>query len=105
MTLAVSERLDEINLDQFSTTEHALYRALRRREWDSLPLCPEGAKTRRKQGFLKSQVGFCDHRCVPPDCPIRVRSSGDFEVARDGELLVCQIDFSPTIRSRRSRCR
>ncbi|MBR1367516.1 MULTISPECIES: hypothetical protein [Bradyrhizobium] len=64
MTLAVSERLDEINLDQFSTTEHALYRALRRREWDSLPLCPQMREFRRKTRIPEKPAGVLR----PPLC-------------------------------------
>ncbi|MCA1411763.1 hypothetical protein I6F30_11505 [Bradyrhizobium sp. NBAIM20] len=36
-----------------------------RREWDSLPLRRDCAKTRGKQGFPKNLARFCDHRCVP----------------------------------------
>jgi hypothetical protein len=31
-------------------------------------------------------VAFCDHRCVPPDEPIRPSMSGDLEVFQEGGL-------------------
>lgn len=53
-----------------------------RRKWESLPPCRECAKTRRKQGFLKSPAEFCDHPCVPPDPLKRSSTSGDVGAVR-----------------------
>ncbi|CUT11567.1 2keto4pentenoate hydratase EC 42180 [Bradyrhizobium sp.] len=49
------------------------------REWEFHPRCRKRAKTRGKQGFLKSPAEFCDHRCVPLARPIRRSNSIDFE--------------------------
>jgi hypothetical protein len=50
------------------------------------PYAPECAKTRGKLGFLKSQAGFCDHRCVPPDRPIPPSNSVDFDAFQADQI-------------------
>jgi hypothetical protein len=52
-----------------------------RREWDSYPPCRDSPKTAVKQGFPKSPAKVCDHRCVPPDRPVRPSTSADFEAS------------------------
>jgi hypothetical protein len=54
-----------------------------RREWDSLPLSPDCAKTAAKQGFPKNPAELCDHRRVPPIRPVGRSISTDFRAAED----------------------
>lgn len=52
-----------------------------RREWDSPAAQRITAKTQQNKAFSKNPISVCDHRCVPPDRPIRASKSADFGAA------------------------